>query len=134
HHDLSFDTLAYLVGQGYFRRKDAYENLVYLDWGNGDFVPFNVLAGNGDPHSIALNALDAMLRVWPELTEAPLFQTLFLSSVMVLIANGLPITHLYKLLTEKAFRDQCLVQVADPLVHETFQNYDRLGRDQPQAA
>lgn len=134
HHDLSFDCLTSLVGQGFFNDPRAFDKLVYLDWGNGDYVPFNVLAGRGDPHTIALNALDAMLRVWPELSEAPMFQTLFLSATMTLVANGLPITFLYQLLTEKPFRDDCLRRVDDPLVHQCFDNYDRLGRDQPQAA
>jgi hypothetical protein len=134
HHDLSFDCLTSLVGQGFFRDPSSFEKLVYLDWGNGDYVPFNVLAGRGDPHTIALNALDAMLRVWPELQEAPMFQTLFLSATMTLVANGLPLTFLYQLLTEKPFRDECLTRVKDPLVHQCFDNYDKLGRDQPQAA
>ena len=134
HHDLSFDCLSSLVGAGFFKREDAFRRLIYLDWGNGAFVPFNVLASRGDPYTVSLNALDAMLRVWPELREAPLFQTLFLSSMMTLIANGLPITFLYRLLTEKAFRDACLERVSDPLIHQQFEHYDKLGRDQPQAA
>jgi hypothetical protein len=134
HHDLSFDCLTSLIGQGFFNDPDSYKKLIYLDWGNGSFVPFNVLAGTGDHHTIALNALDAMLRVWPELQEAPMFQTLFLSGCMALVANGLPITFLYQLLTEKEFRDSCLSRVKDPLVHQCFDNYDKLGRDQPQAA
>lgn len=134
HHDLSFDCLTYLIGRGFFRDPQAYQKLLYLDWGNGAYVPFNVLAARGDPHTVALNALDAMLRVWPELSEAPMFQTLFLSGIMALIANGLPITFLYQLLTEKEFRDTCLTRVSDPLVHQCFDNYDLLGKDQPQAA
>ena len=134
HHDLSFDTLNSLVADGFFRRPDAYERLIYLDWGNGDYVPFNILADARNPHSTALNALEAMLRVWPELREAPLFQTLFLSSLMVLIANGLPITFLYQLLTDTAFRHHLLKRVTDPLIHQTFDSFDRLGRDQVQAA
>lgn len=134
HHDLSFDCLTSLIAQGFFKDPQAYHKLVYLDWGNGAYVPFNVLATPGDPHTVALNALDAMLRVWPELSEAPMFQTLFLSGIMALIANGLPITSLYQLLTEKEFRDRCLARVSDPLVHQCFDNYDRLGKDQPQAA
>jgi hypothetical protein len=88
HHDLSFDCLSSLIGQGFFKDSDSYRKLVYLDWGNGSFVPFNVLAGTGDHHTIALNALDAMLRVWPELQEAPMFQTLFLSGLSALDREG----------------------------------------------
>src|SRR5579862_9756951 len=130
HHDLSFDTLSYLVAHGFFKDPRAYDRLVYLDWGNGHYVPFNVLAADGDPHTVALNALEAMLRVWPELTEAPLFQTLFLSSMMVLIANRLPITFTYQLLSDPDFRHGCLSRVEDPLVHQSFESFDKLGREQ----
>ena len=134
HHDLSFDTLQYLTAHGFFKDSRAYDRLVYLDWGNGSFVPFNVLAGNSDPHTRALNALEAMIRVWPELEAAPLFQTLFLSSMMVLIENHLPVTFLYQLLSDTGFRNSCLTRVSDPLVHQTFASFDQLGRDQVQAA
>lgn len=137
HHDLSFDTLTYLVGKGFFKNEDSFDRLIYLDWGNGSFVPFNILAEDGrtDPHSRALNALEAFFRVWPELREgAPLFQTTFLSSLMCLIANDLPITFLYQLLADGDFRKQCLERVTDPLVHQTFDSFEKLGRDQVQAA
>ncbi len=136
HHDLSFDTLTYLVSKGFFRNEEAFDRLIYLDWGNGSYVPFNILADDGrtDPHTRALNALEAMLRVWPELTEAPLFQQLFLSSLMALIANDLPITFLYQLLADGEFRGRCLHKVGDPLVHQAFESFDKLGREQVQAA
>ena len=35
HHDLSFDTLSYLVEEGYFASDKAFDRLIYLDWGNG---------------------------------------------------------------------------------------------------
>lgn len=134
HHDLSFDVLGSLVASGFFRDRSAFERLVYIDWGNGAYVPFNVLAGRRSPDTLALNALDAMLRVWPELTAAPMFQTLVLASLTCLIVNGLPITYLYQLLTEKPFRDTCLKAVSDPLIHQQFAAFDALGRDQTQAA
>src|SRR5215207_6687767 len=34
HHDLSFDCLTSLIGQGFFKDPDAYKKVVYLDWGN----------------------------------------------------------------------------------------------------
>jgi hypothetical protein len=77
-----------------------------------------------------------MIRVWPELETAPLFQTLFLAAVTTLIACKLPITpYLYHILTDDEFRNTCLQQVTDPLIHLTFKNYyEKLGRDQAQAA
>lgn len=136
HHDLSFDTLVYLISRGFFNNEIAFDKLVYLDWGNGSYFPFNILADDGrtDTYTRALNALEGMLRVWPELHEAPMFQTLFLSCSMVLIANNLPITFIYQLLTDANFRGNCLAKVGDPLVHQTFQHFDKLGRDQASLA
>ncbi|GAC1443393.1 MAG: hypothetical protein NVSMB52_01720 [Chloroflexota bacterium] len=129
HHDLSFDTLTTLVQQGFFRRERAFKKLVYIDWGNGSYLPFNVLAAPGDPHTVALHVLEAMVRVWPELQQAPTFQTLFLSAMVVLIANQLPITSLYQLLSDGTFRRQCLERVTDPLIHQSFQSFEKI-RDQ----
>ncbi len=134
HHDLSFDTLAYLISRGFFEGEEGYQRLVYIDWGNGTYVPFNVLATAGDPYGRARNALDAWLRVWPELAEAPLFQTLFLSGVLTLIESDLPITFLHQLLTDAAFRRMCLQKVSDPLVRQTFDHFEQLGKGQANAA
>jgi len=133
HHDLSFDILTSLVAQGHFRRKGTgFERLVYIDWGNGAYVPFNILADDGrtDAHSRSLNALEGMLRVWPSLSEAPMFQELFLASILTLIANNLPITSIYRLLSDTEFRRGCLVKISDQLVLNVFASFDKLGRDQ----
>lgn len=133
HHDLSFDILTSLVAQGCFRGKaSGYHRLVYVDWGNGEYVPFNILADDGrsDPHSRSLNALEAMVRVWPSLAEAPMFQELFLASILTLIANNLPITFIYRLLSDAEFRRACLIKISDQLVLNVFASYDKLGRDQ----
>ena len=133
HHDLSWDTLTYLVGKRFFRKPDAFERLVYLDWGNGAFVPFNVLSGE-DPIRVASNAFAAVCRVWPELEEAPLFKRLFSSAVTALAVNQLPITYLYKFLTDADFRANCMVKVDHELVQDVIASYEQLGRDQVQAA
>jgi len=129
HHDLSFDCLSSLVATGFFNDERAFDRLIYLDWGNGAYVPFNVLAGREDPHTIALNVLEAMLRVWPELVQAPMFQTLFLSAVVVLIVNRLPLTYLFRLLSDPDFRTRCLANVDDPVIIDSLAHYERLGRD-----
>ena len=131
HHDLSFDCLNSLIASGFYNRPDAYERVIYIDWGNGAYVPFNVLATRGHPDTVAKNVLSAMLRVWPELEAAPAFQTLFDAGVKCLIANKLPITALYQLLVDKPFRDGCLSNVTDGIVHQAFLHFDSLGRDQP---
>ena len=130
HSDLSEACLSYLVGAGFFQRPDAYEKLVYIDFEKGSHVPFNVLATPFDPHTRALNALEALTRTWPDLRGAPLFRTLFLSSAIVLIENKLPLTAVNQLLLDSEFRGQCLVAVTDPLVQQVFQFYDRHGKGQ----
>ena len=136
HFDLSYDCLTFLISHGFFKDERSFERLTYIDFGNGAYVPFNVLAGDTDAHTRSLLALDGIMRVFPELTAAPLFQTLFLSSMMVLIANQLPITFLYQLLADSGFRSACLAnpKLDDPLIHQSFAMFDRLGRDQVQEA
>jgi hypothetical protein len=136
HADLALDILKSLIASGFYREEAAFDNLLFLDFANGSFVPFNVLNQPYDPHTTALNALEGMIRVWPELETAPLFQTLFLAAVTTLIACHLPITpYLYLLLTDGEFRSTCLTQVTDPLIHQTFRNYyEKLGREQVHAA
>ena len=73
------------------------------------------------PHEKASLALDAMLRVFPELETAPLFTELFLSGVVVLIENKLPITYLQRLFSDPVFRSECLKRLPhDELVQLTF--------------
>jgi hypothetical protein len=136
HADLALDILKSLIASGYFRQQDAFDRLIFLDFSNGASVPFNILNQRYDAHTTALNALEGMIRVWPELDQAPLFQTLFLAAVTALIACRLPITpYLYHILTDGEFRKSCLLRVTDPLIHQTFTNYyEKLGREQAQAA
>src|SRR3954447_7285910 len=112
HHDLSFDILTSLIASGFYNRPDAYQRVVYLDFGNDWYVPFNVLAGEGDSHERASMVLDAMYRIFPEVEWAPTFTRLLLASVVVLIENTLPITYLAKLFSDQSFRQQCLKAVA----------------------
>lgn len=129
HGDLATLVLATCARRGFFRRRDAVSRLVYADFGAGH-VPFNVLAGRGDPHARALCALEAMTRTWPDLKTAPLFATVFLSAALVLIQNGLPITELARVLLDTGFRRQVLARVSDPLVHQALSAFDRGGAAQ----
>ncbi len=120
HNDLAYQTLAYAVEKGYFARPDAFDRLVYLDFRDDPIVPFNVLATRERPQTTALNLLEAMFRVWPDLRRAPAFQTLFLAGVVTLRANNLPLTALHKLLLDDGFRSACLTHVTDELVRDTL--------------
>lgn len=127
HADLAFGILSYLVAHGYFRDPTAFDSLVYIDFSEDAFLPFNVLR---QPHlsayATAETVMEALVRTFPDLEGgAPLFRTLFLASAVTLIANGLPLTCLYPLLIDIDFRHRCLQKVTDPLVLQTFAHYDR---------
>jgi hypothetical protein len=135
HHDLSFDILTSLVASGFYRRPDAYQRVVYLDFGNDAYVPFNVLAGEGDPHERAGLVLDAMFRIFPELQTAPTFTELFQAGVVALIESKQPLTALHRLYTDRTFRQHCLRTVQhDEAVWQTFAHFEQLGRDQASEA
>ncbi len=123
HSDLSLDCIRYLAAHGYFGHPDAFERLVYIDFGSGRSVPFNVLNTPLDPYTTALYVLEALTRTWPDLSNAPLFRTIFLASAVVLIANNLPLTAINHLLLDKELRESCLDRVDDPLVRRVFEMY-----------
>jgi len=125
HTDLTQDILGLLYEQGYFQRKDAYQKLLYIDCSRQDrFLPFNVLDQPYDTYSVARNIVEVCTRVWLSLAEgnAPLFETIMLASIPVLIANHLPITALEPLLTNKAYREQLLSNVHDQQILSFFRN------------
>jgi hypothetical protein len=130
HSDLSLDCLRYLTAHGYFDHPEAFERLVYVDFGSQHSLPFNVLSTSFDPHSTALNVLEALTRTWPDLKNAPLFRTLFLSSAVVLIANNRPLTEINDLLLDADLREEYLQKVDDPLVRRVFQVYGASGNSQ----
>lgn len=125
HGDLSLDCLRHLAAGGFFNQPDAFERLVYIDFSEDRHAPFNVLATRFRPHTRALNALEAFTRTWPEIQNAPHFRTLFLSSAMILIANGLPLTDINRLLLDDDFRQSCLARVRDPLVRQVSDFFEK---------
>lgn len=125
HGDLSIDCLKYLVAGGFFKRPDAFERLIYIDFSEDHHAPFNVLSTRFRPHTRALNALEAFSRTWPEIQTAPHFRTLFLTSAMILIANRRPLTDINRLLLDDDFRRECLSRVKDPLVRQVSDFFDK---------
>jgi DNA helicase HerA-like ATPase len=61
HADLALDILKSLIASGFYRKEEAFDRLIFLDFANGSFVPFNVLNQSYDPHTTALNALEGMI-------------------------------------------------------------------------
>jgi hypothetical protein len=134
HGDLALDSLAFLCERGFFDAPDAFERLIYLDFSEDWVVPLNVLALHRRPKTAALTALEAMIRVWPELRRAPSFQTLFLSAITVCRLNDLPLTALAQVLTDREMREQCLARVTDPLLLQAFERYEHTNRTQESAS
>lgn len=134
HGDLALDTLSYLCERDFFVTPDAFERLVYLDFSDAWVPPLNVLALHAKPKTAALAALEAMIRVWPELRRAPSFQTLFLAAITLCHTNDLSLTQLYQILTDHDSREQCLARVSDPLILQTFERYDHVRQTQESAS
>ncbi|CAN5721186.1 hypothetical protein BH23CHL2_BH23CHL2_19670 [soil metagenome] len=142
HGDLARLVLAQLVARGHFHDERAFDRLLYLDLPAAErqnlFLPFNVLRQPLPPHSLAANIKEAFHRAWPALSggAAPMFDALVQDGVKVLISNDLPLTTLYRLLTDKTFRDGLLQKETDPDVVRFFrEQFDRLApRDQAQQA
>jgi hypothetical protein len=133
HGDLAHLVLSHLVAQGFYRRPEAYERLLYLDLPaaqrKGRFLPFNLLDQPYDPHTVARNVLEALHRAWPALADgvAPRFDKLVQNGVKVLISNRLPLPALYRFLVEQPFRDELLAAESDPDVVSLWRDwYDRL--------
>jgi hypothetical protein len=137
HGDLTKLILGILAEEGFFRDPQAYEKLIYLDLPGAarqnKFLPFNFLAMRQEPHALASNVKEAFHRAYPELAMgAPMFDTLVQDGVKVLIENKLPLTSLYRLITDKDYRDALLVQEPDPDIRSFWHDqYDKLApRDQ----
>lgn len=130
--------LANLILAGFFDRPDVAadptQHLLYLDLPAAEragtlALPFNLLATTRLPaHTVAAQIKEAFLRAFPELAfGAPMFAVLVLNGVKLLVSNRLPLTRLYRLLTDAGFRHGLLAQEADPDVIGFFrQQYDRL--------
>lgn len=135
HGDLSSLILRILADRGDLDHAAAGDRLLYLPFSATQTPAMNVLVQpHLTAHDIALSTLDALVRVWPDLEEAPLLRTLFLSSVLALIESGLPLTQLPTLLLDPEARHRALGRVRDPLVQQTFAHFDAVSRGRPAMA
>ena len=134
HHDLSYDCLTSLVSKGFYKDPKAYERVIYIDWANGGYIPFNILNAKAEHHTIAANVLDAFHRVWPALAEgaAPAFDNIVKRAIRILLANNLPLTKLEAVITNHEWRNQLLLNVHDEDVllywHEFFDKMPEVNR------
>jgi hypothetical protein len=142
HGDLARLVLSHLVADGIFHDPTTFDRLLYIDLPLAErenrFLPFNVLSQHLPPHTLASNIKEAMHRAWPALAggAAPMFDTLVQDGVKVLISNHLPLTTLYRLITDKDFRDTLLANEEDSDIIAFFHDqFDRLSpRDQADQA
>lgn len=134
HSDSVGAILATLVSSGFFdKNPDALNRLLYIEFRDdedGWFLPLNILKQPGTQgHVLASGIKEAFHRAWPSLSggAAPMFDTLVQDASKVLISNGLPITALYRLLSDKRYRDELLKNENDMDIVDSFHNqFDRL--------
>lgn len=134
--DLALDLMASLQSAGFFARPDARTRLLYLDFGRADrFLPFNILRQpRFSAVAIAQQLVDVCERAWSHLAEgrAPQFENILLAAAVTLVENGLSLTRLEELLTNRPYRETLLSRLSDPRVPQFFhERFDRWGRDQP---
>jgi len=122
HSDLVNDTFSILQTNGTFDDPAQRARVLYLNPANQDYIiPFNVLAGPGDPYSKAQNIIEAFRRTWPQsLSEAPQFTDIMLHSLLTLIHSKRSIIELPRLLTNKNFRDDLLQLAGQPELTSYF--------------
>src|SRR5581483_11098841 len=128
HGDAARLLLGRLVADGFFKRPEAFERLLYLDIPTAArqerYLPLNWLnQPDRRPHALGAYVKEAFHRCWPELaTGAPMFDALLQDGVKLLVANRLPLTRLHRLLTDQAFRRTLLAQEDDPDVVAFFRD------------
>ena len=141
HGDLALDILGDLHSKGYFEEKTNLGRLVYVSPRRRDYVlPFNVLKRpdeQTETYEVAQRVIASFMRTWSRtLTEPPRFQQIMRSALAVLIEAKLPLTDLYRLLTDDRFKKQNLERITDGKVAADcklfFENeFDEWGRDRP---
>lgn len=133
-HDLAELVVKTLASLGFWDDPAAFAKLLYFNIaGNardGYYLPFNVLGGEQNHHSTALNVLEAFHRAYPSLAQgqAPMFDTLVANGTKALLSSNLPLTALPDFLLKRGFRSQVLAREPDPDVVGVFADwYDKLS-------
>lgn len=133
HGDLAGDVLRLCLSRGALRAEDA-GRVITFDPTRRDYIlPFNVLAGGGEPYAVAQQVVEAFRRTWPDsLREAPHFANVATAALVVLIENGLTLIDMHRLLVDPDWREALLERVSNREVAGFFHDrYDRWGRDAP---
>ncbi len=131
HSDLCDTILQSLIDQGFFADKRAFQRLLYIDFSGPEdrYLPLNILAQPYSSHVIARNLLETFKRSWSGLAggNAPMLEQLLLSSVYVLAEHHLPLTALFRFLSEDAYRNKLLTSITDEAVRDVFEQRYRSG-------
>jgi TraM recognition site of TraD and TraG len=135
HRDLLVEILGLLHDAGYFNYRHAYSKLLLIDFSRDDrYVPWDVLQQPYNAHKVARMIVETCERMWPALADGagPLFETIMLNGVVLLVANQLPITAMLRLLTDDEFRRGLLLHCDDwQVVHFWRERFAAWGREQP---
>ena len=133
HSDLADDLLRYLLSHPQ-RAARHWSRIIYFDPSRSDYlIPFNVLKSGFPAYETAQNIVEAFRRTWPKaLDEAPRFANIATAGVLTLIANGLTLVELPRLLTDRLYRETLIEPLEDPeLVAFWTERYEKWGRETP---
>jgi energy-coupling factor transporter ATP-binding protein EcfA2 len=124
--DISRRILITLIQSGFFdRHHDAFERFAFLDVARAardqQFLAFNILAGDYDPHTAASIVIEAYRRVWPTMQDGNWINIELMTTLaaVVLAYNKLPLLpYLEDFYRVPAFRTRLLANVQDTRVEQ----------------
>lgn len=131
HGDLARDVLAQLAMRGFYHDPTAFERLLYLDLAaaaqNDFYLPFNILRQPYRDDGVADNIVKTMHAAWKELDAgAGSFDVLVDAGIKTLLANDLPITNLFDVVSDRRFREGLLARLSYPEVVRFWASWDQL--------
>lgn len=134
HSDLVKNVMAHLLARGFFDQAENGGRVIHVDIDRPETaIPFNILTVPGEPYAIAQLVIEAFRRTWPDaLKEAPQFTNIMLASLVVLIKTGKTLIDVHRLLSDKHWREELLLQAKDDGATAFFHDrYDQWGREAP---
>ncbi len=126
HGDGARSMISYLAETDFFSDPRFIDRLHYYQFDRPDkTLPFNILNNpEYETHSIAVNLLDVLKRLFPSSSSTPSMDNVFLSAIHTLIENKRPFTDIGKLLLDSSWRRSLMHSVSEQLVIDFFKNFD----------
>jgi len=126
HGDLARGLIGYLLEEDFFSDPRFINRLHYYQFNRPDrALPFNILNNpEYDTHTIAVNLLDVIKRLFPSSSSTPAMDNVFLSAIHTLIEHKRNFIDIGRLLLDSSWRRSLTHSVSEQLVIDFFKNFD----------